>query len=77
MRIFEGMHKSSNEVIDSIVCVVGSWLFVINDFTGFSLSRFMKDWVASISFNSPVVVGKSLTWLPPPLVLLSLISMGS
>lgn len=42
-RIFEDLERECWEVIDSILCEVGSWLLV-KDFEDFSLNDFLKDW---------------------------------
>lgn len=76
-RIFKGKRKICNEVIESIIKELGSWLFVTKEFEGISLSAFMNVWVTSISSYALALASFSLDWQPPPPGILQLKFDGS
>lgn len=64
-RIFEDHKKNRLEVIDSILCEVGSWLLVKKEFEDCSPNEFMRDWSLCISLPTKLspLIGD---WVPPP-----------
>ena len=77
LGIFEGRSRSCNEVIDSIIQEVGSWLLVSKEFLGLSLVDFIRDWVSCISSYSFKVCESEAEWQHPPFGLLKLNFDGS
>lgn len=51
-------------MIDSILCEVGSWLFVKEEFKNCSMNLFMRDWVSCISASPRLVQAICGDWVP-------------
>ena len=63
-RIFEGASRSHLEVREMIVREVGSWLFVLEEFKGMSLSKFTRDWVECLAHDPNMGMQPSLSEQP-------------
>lgn len=50
-------------MIDSILCKVGSWLLVTEEFKECYLNVFMRDWVSCVS-SSPHEFDHVIDWVP-------------
>lgn len=52
-------------MINSILCEVGSWLLVNEEFVDFSLNDFLKNWSLCITSYSCHVSSSYPSWVPP------------
>lgn len=62
---FLGKSRCCEEVVDSVLREVGSWLMITKEFKDYSLSIFMNNWITGISLNIPRL-SKALMDCHPP-----------
>lgn len=64
-RILEDKNMEPWDVIDSILCEMGSWKLVKKKFENFSLNDFLKDWNVCISPSLRPTPYRPNAWVPP------------